>query len=92
MREGDAGMDAKAQIRDFLIRRVMKGAALSDDELFWDTRAIDSLGIIELITFLEGAFGLKIPGRDVNSTTFGSVNAVADYIARRRSEGGAPQP
>ncbi len=76
-------MDAKTKIRDFILTKLVAEGTLRDDESFWDTRAIDSLGIVRLIHFLESAFGLKIPGRDVTTQTFASIDAVHDYVARR---------
>lgn len=78
-------MNIKAEIRNFLLNKLMQGGTLRDEESFWDTRAIDSLGILELIHHLESTFEIKIPGRDVTSKTFYSINSVHDYVVRRRA-------
>lgn len=75
--------DAKARIRAFLEAKLLHGAALRDDESFWETRVVDSLGILQLIAFLESEFGLKTPGRDVSSRTFFSIDSVHAYVVRR---------
>ncbi len=76
-------MEAKAVIREFLLTKVLKGGALRDDESFWETRAIDSLGILRLIAFLEDTFKIKVPGRDVTAETFSSIDSVHRYLAGR---------
>jgi len=78
---------AKASIRDFLQRKVLKDRTLRDDESFWETRAVDSLGIMQLIHFLETRFGISIPGRDMTSETFRSIDSVHAYVMRRIGEG-----
>lgn len=78
-------MDDKAKIRDFILTKLVATGTLRDDESFWETRAVDSLGIVRLIHFLESTFALKIPGRDVTTQTFCSIDSVHDYVARRRS-------
>ena len=78
-------MDEKAKIRDFILMKLVATGTLRDDESFWDTRAVDSLGIVRLIHFLESTFGIKIPGRDVTTQTFYSIDSVHDYVVRRLS-------
>jgi acyl carrier protein len=79
-------MDAKAAIREFVLQKLVAEGTLRDDESFWDTRAVDSLGIVRLIHFLEKTFGLKIPGRDVTTLTFFSIDSVHAYVERRLGE------
>ncbi len=76
-------MDEKSRIRAFVLTKLVATGTLRDDESFWDTRAVDSLGIVRLIHFLESEFGLKIPGRDVTTQTFASIDAVHAYVERR---------
>ena len=77
-------MDGKALIRDFVLTKLVASGTLRDDESFWETRAIDSLGIVRLIHFLEKTFGIEIPGRDVTTQTFYSIDLVHAYVERRQ--------
>lgn len=85
-------MDEKAKIRDFVLTKLVAPGTLRDDESFWDTRAVDSLGIVRLIHFLESAFGFKVPGRDVTTQTFASIDAVHAYVVRRLAPPASPAP
>lgn len=78
-------MDDKDKIRDFILTKLVATGTLRDDESFWDTRAVDSLGIVRLIHFLESTFEIKIPGRDVTTQTFASIDSVHAYVAGRRT-------
>jgi len=41
---------------------------------------IDSLGILQLVTFIEERFGVQVPDEDVVYENFHSVKALADYL------------
>ncbi len=76
-------MDAKAAIREFVLTKLVAEGTLRDDESFWETRAVDSLGIVRLIHFLEKTFAIKVPGRDVTTQTFSSIDGVHAYLLSR---------
>lgn len=76
-------MDAKALIREFVLTKLVAQGTLRDDESFWDTRAVDSIGIVRLIHFLEKTFSIKVPGKDVTTHTFASIDGVHAYVASR---------
>lgn len=46
---------------------------------------IDSLGIYELVALLEGEYGLTVDDGDVLPTNFGSLDAIAAYVAASRT-------
>lgn len=66
---------------------LLKGRALSDEDSFWDTGAIDSLELLQLVHYLEMEFGFKIPERDVSPEIFSSIAAVGRYLDRRQAAG-----
>ena len=74
--------EVKARIRAFLRANVLK-APVRDDESFWETGAIDSLGILQVVLFLESEFQIRVPGKEINSKSFESIDAVAAYVAKR---------
>lgn len=74
----------KDKIRNFIIR----SSYLSDDTVKNDTLVfmqgiLDSMGFINLINFLEDSFSLKVNDSDLVETNFESVNAIADFVARK---------
>ena len=42
---------------------------------------LDSIGFVRLVEFLETEFGVKIPPEQVTLERFGTVEAVAAYLA-----------
>jgi acyl carrier protein len=46
---------------------------------------LDSYGIVDLLTYIEGEFALSIPEEDITREKMGSIRKMARYIARRRA-------
>jgi methoxymalonate biosynthesis acyl carrier protein len=65
--------------RDFLFD---KDAPLPDDrELFPDV--IDSLGVMEVVSFVEETYGVEIPEDELQATNFKTVSAIVALVERR---------
>ena len=47
-------------------------------------RIIDSMGMLELVVWMERTFGLRVKNEDLVSGNFRSVDALAGYIRRSR--------
>ena len=74
----------KDKIRHFII----KSSYLTEDKVKNDTMIffqgiLDSMGFITLINFLEESFLLKANDDDLVETNFESVNAIAEFVARK---------
>jgi acyl carrier protein len=53
----------------------------SDDASFLGEGIIDSVGVMELVLFVEQEFSIKVEDRDVTRENFDSVNNLSRYIA-----------
>ncbi len=58
---------------------------LADDELDDDTNLlagglIDSLGVFQLITYIEELMGIDVPVEEVTIENFGSIRAITRYL------------
>jgi acyl carrier protein len=49
------------------------------------TAVIDSLGILQLVMFVEQRFAVHIPDEDVLVENFRSIAALTDYLEKRRT-------
>ncbi len=56
----------------------------SDDESFLASGLIDSLGIVQLVSFVERTDAMKVPDRDLVPDNFDSVAKLAAYVERSR--------
>jgi acyl carrier protein len=78
----------KTQIREFVIENFLMGDAssmLKDDESFLETGTIDSTGVLEVVTFLESNFGMKVDDKDLVPENLDSVDNLAKYVLRRKN-------
>ena len=57
---------------------------LGDNDPLLQQGVIDSMGVMELIGFLKSEFGLVVPDDDITEEHFGSLNAIARYVATQR--------
>jgi acyl carrier protein len=67
-------------VDNFLYMR--PGFELSNDDQLLGKGIVDSLGVMELITFVEDELGVSVTDSDVTEEHFGSVSAIARYVER----------
>lgn len=78
-------IDRKSQIREFILTKLLNGRDVSDDENLLLSGLIDSLGVFELIAFLEKSFGLTIPLDEVVLENFTSINTIDVYVGTKQA-------
>lgn len=79
-------MDVKEQIRKYIAENFLfssNGFNLDDDESFLEAGVVDSLGVVELVSFVEEKYKISVPDDDIVPDNFDSVDNLAAYIARR---------
>jgi acyl carrier protein len=75
-------MDISATLIDYIQKELAIGRAKAvqpDDDLF-STGVLDSLGILQLVLFIEEQFGIKVPDEDVLFENFQTVAAMTRYL------------
>lgn len=50
------------------------------DDTLMGNGVVDSMGVMELIQFLEDAFGIVVEDEDITEENIGTLNAIADYV------------
>jgi acyl carrier protein len=56
---------------------------IGSDTALLTTGIVDSVGLVRLAAMLEGAFGFRIPDRDVTAEHFDNLRRIQTYCARR---------
>ncbi len=74
-------MLVRDQIRKF-IQEAFLVDDFSDDDSFLATGLIDSLGILQLVSFVEATYGIRVPDTDLVPDNFDSVARLAAYVKR----------
>jgi acyl carrier protein len=80
-------VDIKDRIRDYIAENLLfsdAGYTYDDSASFLEEHIIDSLGILELVYFVEENFGVSILDQELIPDNFDSVDKLAAYIARKQ--------
>jgi acyl carrier protein len=81
--------DTVSQIREFIIENLLFGdeSALSADSAsLIETGVIDSTGVVELVSFIEERFGIRVLDDEVTPENLDSVSKLAKYIHSKNGD------
>ena len=81
-------MQIEAKIRDFVARNILFAEVFPHDDhaSFLQTGTIDSLGVMELITFAGREYAVQVDPNEVTPENFDSVNKLAAFIRRKQGK------
>lgn len=83
-----------ARLRDFIEENFLymrPDFELQNDQSLMSNGIVDSMGVMEMIQFLEEEFGVEVSDEEITEENLGSLDAIAGFVARR-SSGGDRQP
>jgi len=74
------------KVRAFVHRRfpVAVSAGVTDEESLLDAGIIDSLGILDVVAFLEETFGITVGDEELTPEHFDSIASVTRFVAQKR--------
>jgi len=78
------------QVREYLRDNLLymrPDYLLKDDSRLLEARVIDSMGVMELIGFLEQRFGIQVQDNEITEANLGSVAAITSYVLRKTEAG-----
>jgi acyl carrier protein len=75
------------RLRNFVTQRFPAARGLSDQASLLEAGAVDSSGILEIVMFIEEAFGLTLSDDELVADNFQSIDALAAFVAAK-SRGG----
>jgi acyl carrier protein len=76
----------KQRLREFVSKNfyLADPASFDDRTSFLDRGIIDSTGVLELVSFVEGEYSLAVADEDIVPANFDSIDALAAFVARKR--------
>ena len=79
------------EVRAFLKENFMldDAVAIDEDTSFMDNHILDSTGFIELITFIEERYGVKVEDEEMVPENFDSLRNISGYVGRKRATAAA---
>jgi acyl carrier protein len=74
-----------SETRNFIVNNYLMGKAgsLTGDSSFLELGVIDSTGMLELVSYLENTYGIRIADEELIPDNLDSINNIADYLCRK---------
>jgi acyl carrier protein len=78
--------EVRQKLRHFILENYLFSDdqnALKDDDSFLDGGILDSMGILELIEYLDEGLGIKVEGDELVPDNLDSINSLIKYISAK---------
>jgi len=72
--------EVKNQVKEFINDNF--GIEVEDSDCLFSSSALNSLSVIQVISFIEKTYSFRVPVMEVSLDTFDSVNKIAEFIAK----------
>ena len=79
-------METRSKIKDYIVENFLFGDAeiLTDDSIsLLDNGIVDSVGVMEIVAFLEQEFGLKVADDELVPENLDSVDNLVRFIGAK---------
>jgi len=78
------------RIRDFVVKQfpLARKNGVKPSDKWLETGLLDSLGILDLVHFLEQEFGVLVSDEELMPENFQSLDAVAAFVRSKQLEAG----
>lgn len=77
-------MDIRTDIKNFLKKQAPKGVSFSDSDSLLANGVIDSMKMLDLISFVEQQFNIAIDEDEMMPDNFESVDAITRFVEEKR--------
>ena len=81
-----AALDINTQLRSFVDVNLVysdEGLQYDNDSSFLNEGLVDSMGVMELVAYVQSEFGIAVESREVTPENFDSVNKLANFVRRK---------
>ena len=82
-------MEIESKIRSYVAENLLfsdNGFPYDDDASFLQEGIVDSIGIMELVNYVEGTFGITVDDHELTPDNLDSVERLANFV---RSKSGS---
>ncbi|MHC4806642.1 MAG: acyl carrier protein [Planctomycetota bacterium] len=82
-------MNIEDEIREYIVNELLfdrKDATLSNDDELLEKRIVDSMALVQLISFIEDQYGIDVEDDELILENFKTINHIRDFILRKREQ------
>lgn len=58
---------------------------LGDDDRLLERGVVDSLGVVEVVQFVEQEFGIEVAEEEISEANLGSLQAIARFVGTKQT-------
>lgn len=81
----DNALEIREKVKNYVLQAVYaEKDKIKDDSLIFKEGYFDSMGFMVLISFIEEEFGIKTNDSDLLEENFESINAISEYVIRKK--------
>ena len=80
-------MNIENEIREYILSDLLfdrQGLFISNDEEILEKKIIDSMALVQLISFIEEQYGISIEDEDLVIENFRSISHIRNFILRKK--------
>jgi acyl carrier protein len=82
---GSADTETLARIRKFIAQKfpLARRRNITDQDNLLETGVIDSLGVLEIVTFLQEDFSLAVEDDELTPENFQDIRSISQFVEQR---------
>jgi acyl carrier protein len=79
-------VNVESTVREFLRTELGKDeSSVGRDDSLLESGTIDSMGVLQLVAFLESTYAIKVDDDDLMPENFDTIASIAAFIERRQA-------
>ena len=85
-------LEVSAKIRQFIHENFLymrPNFALTDQDRLLEKGVVDSMGILEVLQFIDDEFGVQPVDSEISEANLGSIEALANFVESKRRQSSA---
>jgi acyl carrier protein len=77
-----------SRVRSFVVNKfpAARKRAITDDALLLESGIIDSLGMLDVVAFLEQTFAIAVSDDELTPDNFGSIANLTAFVGRKKDQ------
>ena len=78
-------MNVRQAMQDYIVDNILfgEGERLQTDVPLYQNGIVDSLGVLEIITFMEQRFGIQVADDEIVPENFDTLGRMSEFVERK---------
>lgn len=87
------GNSVNSRIRTFVVQNfpAARKRAMDDDVPLLASGIVDSLGVLDLVAFIEQSFMIQVSDDELTPDNFANIGTMSSFVEKKRSEVRVPE-